>query len=65
MSPAHLLLWDEPLNYIDIPSREQIERVILEFEPTMLFIEHDKYFIDKIATDVVIMDRKKPQTELS
>ena len=59
MSPAHLLLWDEPLNYIDILSREQIEQVILDFRPTLLFIEHDKYFVDKVATDVVVMDREE------
>jgi lincosamide and streptogramin A transport system ATP-binding/permease protein len=56
MSPAHLMLWDEPLNYIDILSREQIEQVVLDYSPTLLFIEHDKYFVDRIATDVVIMD---------
>jgi len=55
MSPAHLLLWDEPLNYIDIQSREQIEDVILDFQPTLVFIEHDRYFVDKIATETVVM----------
>ena len=56
VSPAHLFLWDEPVNYIDILSREQIEKTILEIEPSLLFIEHDQYFIDKIATDVVTLD---------
>ena len=56
VSPAHLFLWDEPVNYIDILSREQIEKTLLEIEPSMLFIEHDQYFIDKIATDVVTLD---------
>ncbi|MBL7033250.1 MAG: ABC-F family ATP-binding cassette domain-containing protein [Candidatus Delongbacteria bacterium] len=55
ISPAHLLLWDEPLNYIDIMSREQIEEVILEFEPTLLFIEHDRLFVERVATDLVEM----------
>jgi lincosamide and streptogramin A transport system ATP-binding/permease protein len=50
---AHLWLWDEPLNYIDLLSREQIEEVVLEYEPTMLFVEHDRRFVDNIATSVI------------
>ena len=53
LTPAHLYIWDEPLNYIDIFSRMQIEKLILEYEPTMLFVEHDKKFCEKIATKVV------------
>ena len=41
ITPAHLYIWDEPLNYIDVFSRMQIEKLILEFEPTMLLVEHD------------------------
>jgi ATPase subunit of ABC transporter with duplicated ATPase domains len=33
----------------------QVEQVILDFQPTVLFIEHDQYFIDTVATDVVVM----------
>lgn len=47
---AHLYIWDEPLNYIDVFSRMQIERLLLEFKPAILFVEHDKSFCDKIAT---------------
>ncbi len=50
MEPAHILIWDEPLNYIDIRSREQIEKVIMEHKPTMIFVEHDEVFIDRVAT---------------
>lgn len=46
---AHLYLWDEPLNFIDIFSRIQIENLLLEYEPAMVFVEHDKVFVDKIA----------------
>ena len=49
---AHLYIWDEPLNYIDIFSRIQIEKLILEFKPTMLLVEHDKTFVEKIGTTV-------------
>ena len=42
--PAHLFLWDEPLNFIDIFSRMQLEDLLLTFQPAMLFIEHDRAF---------------------
>lgn len=42
--PAHLYIWDEPLNYIDIYSRIQIEEMITQFSPTMLLVEHDAAF---------------------
>lgn len=50
---AHLYIWDEPLNYIDVISRMQIENLLLEFKPTVLFIEHDRTFCDQIATKLV------------
>lgn len=53
MTPAHLYVWDEPLNYIDVFSRMQIEKLILEYQPTMLFVEHDVRFREKIATKTI------------
>ena len=50
---AHLYIWDEPLNYIDVFSRMQIEQLILEFVPTMLIVEHDSRFIEHVATKVI------------
>jgi len=50
---AHLHIWDEPLNYIDVISRMQIEALLLEFKPTILFVEHDRVFCEKIATMTV------------
>lgn len=47
---AHLYIWDEPLNYIDVISRIQLEELILNYSPTLIFVEHDKAFTDKIAT---------------
>lgn len=52
-TPAHLYIWDEPLNYIDIYSRIQIEDLILKYQPTILFVEHDQFFQNKIATKVI------------
>ncbi len=56
---AHLYIWDEPLNYIDIDCRIQIEKLLKEFCPTMIFIEHDRAFRNGIATDVVEIIRSR------
>lgn len=53
LKQAHLYIWDEPLNYIDIFSRIQIENLLLRYQPTMLFVEHDIRFQEKIADRVV------------
>ena len=50
---AHLYVWDEPLNYIDLASRLQIEELIKKYQPTMLLVEHDRAFRDAIATEVI------------
>lgn len=50
---AHLYIWDEPLNYIDVISRMQIEELLLEYQPTILFVEHDRTFCENIATKLV------------
>lgn len=53
LKSAHLYIWDEPLNYIDVFSRMQIEELLLRFQPTMLLVEHDIRFQEKIATRIV------------
>lgn len=50
---AHLYIWDEPLNFIDVLSRMQIETLLLEYRPTMIFVEHDRTFCDNIATEII------------
>ena len=50
---AHLYVWDEPFNFIDVYSRMQIEGLIQEFAPTMVFVEHDRMFRDTMATKVI------------
>lgn len=55
---SEIYIWDEPLNYLDIQSREQIESMIIKYQPTMLFIEHDEVFINKIATKIVNLDKR-------
>jgi lincosamide and streptogramin A transport system ATP-binding/permease protein len=50
---AHVYIWDEPLNFVDVFSRIQLEELILRNCPTMIFIEHDRVFCEKIATKSV------------
>ncbi|MDY3617517.1 ribosomal protection-like ABC-F family protein [Agathobaculum sp.] len=52
---AHLYLWDEPLNFIDVFSRMQIERLLLSCRPTLLFVEHDRAFCETIATETAAL----------
>ena len=52
---AHLYIWDEPLNFIDIYSRMQIEELIQQFNPTMIIVEHDKAFQQTVATKTISM----------
>ena len=54
---ANIYIWDEPLNYIDILTRIQIEEAILKYRPTIIFVEHDETFIQKIATKVIKLDK--------
>lgn len=50
---VHLHVWDEPLNFVDVISRMQIEELLLEHSPTILFVEHDSEFCKQIATKIV------------
>ncbi len=52
---AHLYLWDEPLNYIDLESREQIEGMLTDTTATLVFIEHDEHFLRRVATDTLAL----------
>jgi lincosamide and streptogramin A transport system ATP-binding/permease protein len=54
-SPSHLLLLDEPLNFCDICFREQLEKAILAYQPTIVFVEHDEWFGQNIATKEIIL----------
>lgn len=47
---AHLYIWDEPLNFIDVFSRMQIEELVMSYGLTMIFVEHDRAFTEKVAT---------------
>jgi len=50
---AHLYVWDEPLNFVDVLSRMQIRDLLLAGNPAMLFVEHDRAFVNEVATSVI------------
>lgn len=54
---ANIYIWDEPLNYIDVLTRIQVEDAILNYKPTLIFVEHDEKFIEKVATKVINLKR--------
>lgn len=56
---ANFLILDEPTNHIDIDTREILESSLLDFDGTILFISHDRYFINKLATKIVRIENKK------
>ena len=53
LTKAHLYIWDEPLNYIDIFSRMQLAELIRTYRPTMLLVEHDRSFLEEIGVKQV------------
>ena len=50
---ANIYIWDEPLNYIDILTRIQIEEAIMKYKPTLIFVEHDETFVKNISTKII------------
>ena len=58
---AHLYLWDEPLNYIDVFSRMQIEELIRTYRPTLLMVEHDRSFVEAVGGRILPVLPVQPQ----
>ena len=56
---ANLLILDEPTNHIDIDTKEVLEEALLDYKGTILFISHDRYFINKVAQKIVYIEDKK------
>ncbi|WP_121640648.1 ribosomal protection-like ABC-F family protein [Virgibacillus sp. Bac330] len=59
MQQANFLILDEPTNHLDIDSKEVLEAALVNFPGTILFVSHDRYFINKIADQVVEMQKMK------
>ncbi len=55
-SPYHLLILDEPTNHLDYDTRESLERALRRYEWAILFISHDRYFVNKLATKLWIIE---------
>lgn len=58
MSENNLLLLDEPTNFLDIPTREAIELALLNYNGAILFVSHDRYFINKVAKEIWSIDNE-------
>jgi ATP-binding cassette, subfamily F, member 3 len=52
-SKANVLVLDEPTNHLDIPSREALEKALAEYQGTIITVSHDRYFLDRIATEIL------------
>ncbi len=57
VSPANVLLLDEPTNFLDLPSLEALETVLAEYDGTIVFASHDRKFINKVASHLIIFDQ--------
>lgn len=55
LSQDNFLVLDEPTNHLDIHNKEALEKALLNYDGTMLFVSHDRYFIEKIATDLLLI----------
>ena len=56
LKQANFLILDEPTNHLDIPGKESLEESLSEFDGTILFVSHDRYFIKQIATSILVID---------
>lgn len=59
LSDANVLLLDEPTNYLDLNSRIAVEKVLVEYEGSILFVSHDKNFVATIADQLIIMEENR------
>ena len=60
--PANVLALDEPTNHLDLDAREALERVLDEYEGTLLLVTHDRYLADKLATDTWLLEQGELKT---
>lgn len=59
LSGANLLVLDEPTNYMDIQSKEKVEEALEEFQGSIIFVSHDRYFINRLANRIFLIENKK------
>lgn len=58
-SPANVLLLDEPTNYLDMPSIEALQQMLAEYKGTVLFVSHDRAFVDAVADRLLLLQNQK------
>lgn len=59
LSGANLLVLDEPTNHMDIESREKVEEALEQFEGSIIFVSHDRYFVNRLANRIFVIEDKK------
>lgn len=59
---CNLLLLDEPTNHLDLPGREALEDALKQYTGTLLFVSHDRYFVNSISTQIAVIEQGKIQT---
>lgn len=64
LKDANFLILDEPTNHLDIKSKEILEDALISYEGTILFVSHDRFFINKIANRIMILENNKIKTYL-
>ena len=62
---ANLLILDEPINHLDIPSRELFEQALSAFQGSILAVAHDRYFVDKFATTIWQIEDRTLKVEIT
>ena len=60
--PINFLIFDEPTNHLDIYTKELLEESLAEYQGTLLFISHDRYFINRLATKIVYVEDQSLQS---
>src|SRR5699024_10791896 len=61
LKKANFLILDEPTNHLDVASKEVLEGALLQFKRTILFVSHDRYFINKLADEIIELEKKAEQ----